>query len=480
MAWSIRTRLLIALLGVAVASAAGLSAYFITELESFGLRKLEERLHAESLVISTFVSASYRAAGTETLSAAQSDALGSELARAAPDLVSRIRILDESGTALVDSAGEDGVGLSYAQSPEIISALVGEYGAATRITDDGRVALYVANPITLGDRVVGVAYTSSTTFSIRTLLRDYRTRLAIVIALFAAAALVLTEILARRLSRPLLHLAEGAAAFARGDHSVRVTPRGSHETRGVAEAFNAMADEVQTALAELKDEEQRKSRFVSDVSHELRTPLTAIRGAAETLLGGNVAEADARQFLTTIVRESERLARLASDLLALQRIEGATGELPMRLVDLASVVDRAIEGLQPLSDERGVTVTREGEAPEVLGDPDRLQQVVWNLVDNATRMTPRGKAVLVRVGTSGDSVTVAVLDEGQGIGEDALPHVFDRFFRAQASRDRGSGGAGLGLAIVSAIARAHAGSVSAANRPEGGSVFTLTLPALRR
>jgi two-component system OmpR family sensor kinase len=457
MAWSIRTRLLIALLGVAVASAAGLSAYFITELESFGLRKLEERLHAESLVISTFVSASYRAAGTETLSAAQSDALGSELARAAPDLVSRIRILDESGTALV-----------------------GEYGAATRITDDGRVALYVANPITLGDRVVGVAYTSSTTFSIRTLLRDYRTRLAIVIALFAAAALVLTEILARRLSRPLLHLAEGAAAFARGDHSVRVTPRGSHETRGVAEAFNAMADEVQTALAELKDEEQRKSRFVSDVSHELRTPLTAIRGAAETLLGGNVAEADARQFLTTIVRESERLARLASDLLALQRIEGATGELPMRLVDLASVVDRAIEGLQPLSDERGVTVTREGEAPEVLGDPDRLQQVVWNLVDNATRMTPRGKAVLVRVGTSGDSVTVAVLDEGQGIGEDALPHVFDRFFRAQASRDRGSGGAGLGLAIVSAIARAHAGSVSAANRPEGGSVFTLTLPALRR
>lgn len=473
---SIRTRLLAAFLAVAVTAAAGLSVYFLKELEAFALRKLEERLHTEALIVAETISASYM--GDGRLSTAEAAEMNRALQSAEPDLFSRVRVLDAEGVAQVDSAGDDGVGVEYANLPEVRTALDGEYGASTRITEDNRVALYIAEPIKSGDRVVGATYASSSTFSIITLLQAYRLRLVIVILLFVMVTFALTEFLSRWLSAPLRELSLGAQAFAAGDHSVRVTPMGSRETRAVAEAFNAMADEVEHVVNELRDEERRKSRFVSDVSHELRTPLTAIRGAAETLLEGDVPEDDERRFLETMVRESERLGRLANDLLTLQRIEGATGELPLRRVRLGVVAQRAAEGLKALTDDRGVSVVMSGEAPTVLGDSDRLQQVVANLVDNASRMTPEGGTIEIRLSAEGDRAVLRVVDQGPGIPEDALPHLFDRFYRAQASRDRTSGGAGLGLAIVQAIVQAHAGTITAENLPEGGSAFTMRLPIL--
>src|SRR5574340_242881 len=292
---SLRTRPLAAFLAVALAAAVGLSAYFLSELESYGLRKLEDRLNGESLVMAGMVSAQLRASGALRLSERQASALTDEFSQIGPMVSSHIRILDGKGTALVDSANADDVGARYAETPEVAAALGGQRGVATRIAEDGRVGLFVANPVLLNGKVVGVAYTSATTFSIRTLLRDYRLRLGVTIVLFVVLALLLTEFLSRWLTAPLLDLARSASAFADGNHAVRVRPRGSSEIRDLAEAFNAMADEVQKVVTELREEEHRKSRFVSDVSHELRTPLTAIRGAAETLLDGDVPEEDARQ-----------------------------------------------------------------------------------------------------------------------------------------------------------------------------------------
>ncbi|MDI6842850.1 MAG: ATP-binding protein [Anaerosomatales bacterium] len=472
---SIRTRLLVALLAAALVSAVGLSAYFLHELESFALRKLEERLHTQARLTAALVS-EIALADDARFDASETAAVQRALDDAAPYAASRMRVLDANGVVIADSGGAPGT--SYAERPEVREALAGGYGAATRVTERGRVALYVAVPIKRGDEVVGVSYASSTTFSIMSLLSDYRTRLALVVAAFAALTFALAELLSRWLSQPLRDLATVASRFAGGDHSARAVPRGSVETRALAQAFNAMADEVERAIGELKEEERRKSRFVSDVSHELRTPLTAIRGAAETLLDGDVSEEDERQFLASIVREADRLTRLANDLLTLQRIEGATGELPLGRVPLREVAKRAVEALQPLTEARGVRVVVTGDAPIVLGDADRLQQVVANLLDNATRVTPEGGTVEVRIAAGDEGVSLQVLDEGPGIPEEALPHLFERFFRAQVSRDRSTGGAGLGLAIVAAIVRAHAGTVEAANRPEGGSIFTVRLPAL--
>lgn len=473
---SIRRRLLVALLTVALTVATGLSVYFLTELEGYGLRKIEERLTSEQTVLAAALSAQITTSGGRGLSDMQAAMLSSELSQSVREPVSRVRVLDRSGISLADSTSTD-VGIGYAETPEVARALAGDVSSERRVLPDGSISISVAGPIMVDGRVLGVVHTSAATFSIGTLVRDYRLELGLAAALFIIATFILAEVLARWLSAPLRSLAQGAVAFASGDHSVRVRPAGSTETRAVAEAFNAMADEVQEALRELREEERRKSRFVSDVSHELRTPLTAIRGAAETLLDGDVPEEDARQFLSTIARESERLGRLANDLITLQRIEGATGELPLSQVDLASIAQHAIDGLAPLTEARGVQVALTGKATPVLGDRDRLQQVFGNLIDNASRVTPEGKKITIELADDGDHVIARVLDEGPGIAEKDAARIFDRFYRAQSSRDRGSGGAGLGLAIVAAIVTAHGGNIAAAARPEGGTEFTLRFPA---
>ncbi len=477
---SIRTRLLAAFLLVALTAAAGLSYYFLTQVESYGLRRLEERLYSEARTSAALLGVIYETSGTGSDAAGnrlRSPAVSAALAQVSIDTSSRLRVLDAKGVVLADSGGSDSVGSSYATRPEILKALAGAYGAATRATELGRVALYVAAPVRVSGRIVGATYASSTTFSILTLLTDYRRQLALLAFGYLAVALLVSELLGRWLARPLRELEKGASELAR-DHGVRVRPEGPREVRALAEAFNRLAEEIETSSIELHDEEARKSRFVSDVSHELRTPLTAIRGAAETLMGDDVCDEDRRRFLSTIVVESDRLARLASDLLSLQRIEGATGELPLGRVDLRQVVALAAQGLEPLAGERGVVVVVEGDAPPVLGDRDRLQQVVANLVDNATRITPAGRKVTVVLSTAKGMSVIEVLDEGPGIPEGSLPRLFDRFYRSEPSRARRTGGAGLGLAIVRAIVTAHGGTIEAANRPSGGAAFTVRLPVL--
>ncbi|MDO8916144.1 MAG: ATP-binding protein [Coriobacteriia bacterium] len=476
---SIRTRLLAAFLMVAVLSAAGLSYYFLTQIEAYGLRNLETRLYTEARVSAALLGAMYEkssSAGGEIVIPAKE--ISSALADVSSETSSRLRVLDAKGVVLADSGGADSLGSSYAARPEIAKALTGAYGADTRRTELGRVALYVAAPIRTGGTIVGATYASSTTFSILTLLSDYRRQLGLAVLVFALATFVLAEMLGRWLTRPLRELEVGASALA-ADHSVRVTPEGPREVRALAEAFNRLADDIENSSIELHEEERRKSRFVSDVSHELRTPLTAIRGAAETLMADDVSIDDRARFLSTIVSESDRLARLASDLLTLQRIEGATGELPLSRVDLRQVAAIAVEALEPVASERGVTVEVHGEAPAVLGDRDRIQQVVANLVDNATRFTPKGGLVTVTLSRDDDHAVIEIADTGAGIPEGDLPRLFDRFYRSELSRARTSGGAGLGLAIVRAIVTGHGGTIEAANRVSGGAVLTVRLPALK-
>ncbi len=471
---SIRTRLVASLLAVALVFAVGLSAYFLTEIEAYGLRKLEERLYTTAGAAAALMTPAHTgAAGAGKVPLHDYQRPLTDFGRRA---LTRLRVVDEHGVVVLDSAGRDSVGSDYSKRTEIRTALAGRYGAATRKIEQGRVALYVATPILARGKVVGAVYASSTTFSVLTLITDYRRQLVVLVVGYVLVALVVALLLSRWLARPLRKLAEAAGRLA-GDHAVRVEPEGPREVAEVADALNALAHDIQTSTEELHTEEKRKSRFVSDVSHELRTPLTAIRGAAETLAAGDVPPEDAQRFLNTIVNESDRLARLASDLLTLQRIEGATGELPLRRTDLREVAELAVLGLEPVSAERGVGVSVDGEAPTVLGDRDRLQQVVANLVDNATRMTPAGGTVRVRLTDADGWAELEVRDQGPGIAPGDIEGIFGRFYRSEPSRDRTSGGAGLGLAIVRAIVEAHAGTIDAANMPTGGAVFTVRLPA---
>lgn len=472
---SIRTRLLASFLAVALVAAAGLSYYFLTQIEAYGLRKLEERLGSETRTSAALLGALYEETAKSSVTGLPASRVSQALKDASSDTSSRLRVIGSDGVVLADSGTPSSVGSSFRDRPEIARALRGAYGAATRKTDLGRVALYVAWPITANGRVVGATYASSTTFSILTLLYDYRRQLALLIVGYVIVALLVAEALGRWLTGPLRKLETGAAALA-SDHSVRVEPEGPREVRALAEAFNQLARDIETSTGVLYEEERRKSRFVSDVSHELRTPLTAIRGAAETLLEEGVSDEDRRRFLSRIVNESDRLARLANDLLTLQRIEGATGELPLGPVDLRRVATLAVESLEHVASERGVAVALSGEAPVILGDRDRLQQVIANLIDNATRMSPAGGRVDVRLSEEGGRSVVVVSDQGPGIPTEDLPRLFDRFFRSEMARTRTTGGAGLGLAIVKAIVDGHGGEIEARNLPGSGAQFIMRFP----
>jgi two-component system OmpR family sensor kinase len=473
---SIRTRLLASFLLVAIAAAAGLSVYFLDQIEAFGFRRLDERLNSEAVVAAASLGAALGADAATTLAGPVGVRVAGAIADATSHSTSRILVIDAGGIVIADSA-RDAVGDNYRARPAVASALKGEIGTSTGTDADGRLALTVTAPVRAGGRVVGATWASASTFSIATLLSDYRDQLIIVIIAFGAAAFLATEMLSRWLARPLRELQAGAAALAT-DRSVRVAPTGPRETRELAGAFNHLAEDLETSSMELHDEERRKSRFVSDVSHELRSPLTGIRLAAETLLDGDVDPEDNDRFLATIIREADRLTGLANDLLELQRIEGATGELPLGRVDLTQTARLAVEANEPVAAERGVVVTVSGSAPDVLGARDRLQQVVGNLVDNATRHTPSGKSVSVELSEEEGQAVLRVADEGPGIPALDLANLFERFYRAQYSRDRATGGTGLGLSIVRAIVTSHHGTIEAANRPEGGAVFTVRLPKL--
>lgn len=250
------------------------------------------------------------------------------------------------------------------------------------------------------------------------------------------------------------------------------------EVHDLSEQFRLLYDDAESNRKELANLENNQSAFVSDVAHELRTPLTAIRGNAEMLQDPDLPPELHERFCNSIVRESERLTRLTTDLISLERNRDGSQAREWHRVNLRDVAQDAVDSLAPVLSERGANVAVEGEAPDVLGDRDRLEEVVTNLVDNASRFIEPGGHIWVELAGTETASIISVSDDGTGFG-DIDPHMlFERFYRTDFSRARNAGGSGLGLAIVKSIIEAHDGSVDAFNRPEGGACFMVAIPAI--
>lgn len=280
-------------------------------------------------------------------------------------------------------------------------------------------------------------------------------------------------------TQPLGDLITKIQNYRMGDQTVDFAPNGRlGEADELASNFSDLIETANAQTADLARREKQQMQFVSDVAHELRTPLTAIHGNAELLLDDELPDNMRQKFTETIVTESERLSRLANDLLSLQKIEQAGDVSSMSRVNLRIVAQEAVDALTSVLAERGANIEIVGEAPDVLGNEDRLVQVVSNLVDNASRFVdPGGHIVVELYGVGGNSV-VAVKDDGPGFGDIDPQMLFERFFRTDFSRARNTGGSGLGLSIVKSIVEAHDGTVNAYNQPEGGACFTVAIPSL--
>jgi signal transduction histidine kinase/ActR/RegA family two-component response regulator len=234
----------------------------------------------------------------------------------------------------------------------------------------------------------------------------------------------------------------------------------------------------QSARAEAEHVNQLKDEFLATLSHELRTPLNAIVGWAQLLMQGLSDEATTRRAIEVIARNARVQEQLISDILDVSRIVAGKLRLEPRPMDLADVVTQALETVRPAAAARDVALDSQLDAREVpiVGDPSRLQQVVWNLLSNAIKFTPRGGHVRVHLQAEASTVCVTVEDDGPGIDAQFLPHVFERFRQADASSTRRHGGLGLGLAIVRHLVELHGGSVHVHNAAGGGAVFEIRLP----
>jgi len=277
--------------------------------------------------------------------------------------------------------------------------------------------------------------------------------------------------------RPLVAIEHTAAAIGAGDLSQRVERAESRTEIGrLGLALNAMLGQIERAFKAREASESRLRRFVADASHELRTPLAGIRAYAELFRRGAATRPDdLERAMSGISRESERMSLLVEDLLLLARLDEGR-PLEQEPVDLPEVVGEAVETARTVEPARPIDLT--AQPAVVLGDRDRLRQVLDNLLSNVRAHTPANAPVHVRVSRNGTNAVIEVEDGGPGMSEEELEQVFERFHRGDPSRSRSSGGVGLGLSIVSAVAEAHGGSASAESEPGKGSTFRVTLPLL--
>ncbi len=326
-------------------------------------------------------------------------------------------------------------------------------------------------------------------------------RLQLVMLLIGAAVLSACGLFGwqaiRRAFAPLEEVEEVAATIAMGDLSRRVPERpATTEVGSLTASLNAMLTQIESAFRDREASEARTRRFAADASHELRTPLASVRGYAELYRQGAVPPEEIGRTMRRIEDEATRMGGLVEDLLLLARLDE---QRPVRSepVDLAVLAGDAVHDVRALDPERAVRLiglngsTDPAPAP-VLGDEDRLRQVVANLVGNAVRHTPAGSPIEVAVGTLdavrrdgpdgavGRDAVLEVRDHGTGLAPEHAERVFERFYRVDASRRRGTGGgSGLGLSIVAAVAAAHGGTASVQPTRGGGATFVVRLPARR-
>ena len=286
--------------------------------------------------------------------------------------------------------------------------------------------------------------------------------------LAAGVAIVLTFFLSRRILAPVESLSGAAQALARGDFSRRVAVRSRDEVGELARTFNSMAVEM------ARTEEIRRS-LVADVAHELRTPVSNIRGYLEAMRDGLVS-ADAAT-LDSMHEEVTLLTRLIEDLQELALAESGQLNLYMQPSNMADLVRKAVTAVLPHTEAKGVKVTTDvlDDTP-VLADPERIGQVLRNLLVNAANYTPPGGEIRVGIDQKGDEIETRVEDTGTGISEEELPSVFERFYRVDKSRSRATGGVGLGLTIAKRLVEAHGGGISVRSQVGVGSTFTFILP----
>lgn len=283
---------------------------------------------------------------------------------------------------------------------------------------------------------------------------------------------ILSILMTRWVTSPLNTITKEARQVIAGEaHPIPL--KGPKEVRNLAHSFNEMAMRVQKSRSSQQD-------FIANVSHELKTPLTAIQGFTQAILDGTVASAeDIHNAVSVIADESERMHRLVMELLALARLDGEMDEFNKERIAVNPLVTASVKKFGPLAEKSGVTIqlASKTQNDHIIGDADRIMQVLNNLLDNAVKFTPAGGTIQLHTGCSDGMLIIKVKDSGLGIPQEEQEKIFERFYQVEKSRPGGSNrGVGLGLAISKKIVESHNGEISLTSSPGKGSEFVVKLP----
>ncbi len=339
--------------------------------------------------------------------------------------------------------------------------------------------LSVAVPVKSRGAVTGSVIISAPLISYENRLADYQRMILNIGIGGIVLATLLSLLLSRSLSRPLIQMNTVARGLAAGDFSHKVEVKTEDEVGVLAHSLNSLSEQLQEKIRALERLDNTRKDFVASISHELRTPLTVMQGYAEALQD-NLAETEEerQEHIYYIIDEIQRLRRLVAELLDLRRIESGQDRIELQRLDPLPVLMKSMDKMKVLADEKVVCLTSSisGAIPSVRSNPDRLEQVMINLLENAVRHTRRGGTVNTVALTEGNYIAVSVTDSGTGIPEKELDLIWEKFYKIDKARTRTGGGTGLGLAIVKRIVENMGGTVSVSSIENTGTTFTFTLP----
>ncbi|MFI5250897.1 MAG: sensor histidine kinase [Bacteroidota bacterium] len=374
---------------------------------------------------------------------------------------------------------------NHLQRPEVQQSIQEEYGLASRrsATIDLEM-LYIAKkiitpfPPTNHFHEAAFIRVSVPLTQINAVMSDIRSKILLTSIILLVVVTGISIYLSTRMARPIKDMAFIAEQIRSGDLGRRIPLSSGGEFGKLALSLNSMVDKLNEDITKLKKLERVRTEFLGNVSHELRTPIFAIQGILETLSGGALEDKEvSKDFVNRALENTKRLNALLSDLIEISRIESGDMKLSFRYFPVRELLSQVVEEMSHLARERNIMLEFDGTTParEVVGDKERLKQVMINLIDNAIKYNKPDGHVKVSYEQGDKGITISVSDAGVGIPAEHIPRIFERFYRVDKERSREAGGTGLGLAIVKHILEAHGSKIEVQSEPGKGSVFQFTL-----
>ena len=415
------------------------------------------------------------------------DSLRHEMLLSGSEMGGRVLLLDENGKVQLDTYGTlNGQLLTVSEVKSIL--VLGnqvDYGirdveTGEKLDTDSMLFLsrkqgqwesYCAAAVVYESSIIGVLLLISPVDAMMQRLYLLQDQMMVIFFLVAAAALLCSGAFSHWFTAPITGLRRGIQRMSKGDFSARVREKGSGEMRELARAFNSMSEKLETL-------DQSRNSFVSNASHELKTPLATMKIMIESLIYQPDMDRDLRtEFMTDINKEIDRLSTIVSDLLTLVQMDSQSVKLSRENVSIAALCKETAHRLEPIAQQKNQKILLTlGDPCDLYADKSKLNQVIYNLMENAVKYTQAGGQVKVTLVKEGRDAILTVSDNGPGIAKENLPHIFDRFYRVDKARSRESGGTGLGLSIVHQLVLLHGGAIRVESEEGKGTSFIVEIP----